>query len=115
MSGVGTLAHYPLMLLAIRLCPKHVEGTMYAAMMSAHNVGGGVSMLLGGLFTDWLSITENRFDNLWILVLLCIFTSAIPLFFVTSLLPSSDNETSHGMAASAQPPSPSADPARNKA
>lgn len=114
MSGVGTLAHYPLMLLAIRLCPKHVEGTMYAAMMSAHNIGGSVSMLLGGLFTDMLDITEYRFDNLWILVLICILTSALPLFFITTLLPASDKDTSHGVAATPRLASPAAEPIPTK-
>ena len=36
----------PLLVLACRLCPKNIEGTMYALMMSIYNFGGMVSVQL---------------------------------------------------------------------
>lgn len=36
---VGELNLMPLLVLACRLCPKNIEGTMYALLMSTINLG----------------------------------------------------------------------------
>ena len=42
-KGVGGLVSAPLMVMAVRLCPKGVEATVYAFAMSATNLGSTVS------------------------------------------------------------------------
>mmetsp|Transcript_29752 Transcript_29752/g.97359 ORF Transcript_29752/g.97359 Transcript_29752/m.97359 type:complete len:570 (-) Transcript_29752:140-1849(-) len=97
MSGIATLAHYPLMLLAVRICPEHVEASLYAALMSANNLGAAMSIWLGGLITQLLDITEYDYDNLWVLVVICTATGLLPLVLIQILLPESDSQTYQGM------------------
>ena len=60
----------PLLVLACRMCPKNIEGTMYALLMSTINFGSIISSQLGGVLTYMLGITETSFTQLWLLVLL---------------------------------------------
>lgn len=71
---------------------------MYAAMMSANNLGAGVSTLAGGVITSLLGITETRFTNLWILLVICSSAALLPLLLVDVLLPEHDLQTSQGAA-----------------
>jgi len=43
MQVVGELNTMPLLVLACRMCPKNIEGTMYAVLMSTINFGGILS------------------------------------------------------------------------
>ena len=58
----------PILVLACRFCPKNIEGTVYALIMSSLNFGNMVSFQLGGIFMHLLNINENSFDNLWMLI-----------------------------------------------
>ena len=42
LSALGQAAFLPVLVLAARLCPPGVEATLYAALMSLSNAGGGV-------------------------------------------------------------------------
>lgn len=42
---------------------------MYALLMSTVNLGSVLGNQLGGSLTYALDITENKFDNLWVLVI----------------------------------------------
>ena len=42
LTGLGRVALMPVLVLAARLCPAGVEATLYAALMSLSNAGGGV-------------------------------------------------------------------------
>ena len=42
LTGLGRVALMPVLVLAARLCPPGVEATLYAALMSLSNAGGGV-------------------------------------------------------------------------
>lgn len=63
----------PLLVLACRMCPKNIEGTMYALLMSTLNFGSIISLQLGGVLTYFLGISDTNFDNLWLLVVLTQF------------------------------------------
>lgn len=65
--------------MACRLCPKKIEGTMYALLMSTLNFGGMLAHQGGGLLMYFLGITENNFQNLWILILIANCTILLPL------------------------------------
>jgi Na+/melibiose symporter-like transporter len=72
----------PVLVIACRLCPKNLEGTMYAAMMSVSNFGIMVSQQLGSLLTKLLGITETNFTNLWLLIIIASFSVILPLFLL---------------------------------
>jgi len=69
----------PLLILAANLCPKNIEGTTYALIMSVLNFGGFVSYNLGSIITSLLGITNKKFDNLWLLILISNLFALLPL------------------------------------
>lgn len=79
---VGWICSMPIFVLAARLCPKGMEATMYATIMSFLNLGGLVGGQLGAALTWALGITEHNLDNFWILVLICNVSSFLPLIFL---------------------------------
>jgi len=60
----------PVLVFACRICPKNVEGTMYALVMSTLNLGGLLSEQTGALTVYLLGITSTEFGNLWILIVI---------------------------------------------
>lgn len=75
----GQLSFMPVLILAARLCPKGVEATFFALLMSIFNFGGLLSHELGALLTHWLQVTETDFSNLWKLVLMTNLSTLLPL------------------------------------
>ena len=60
----------PLLVLACNLCPKNIEGTLYAFLMSVNNFGYLASNQFGALLTNILGITNTNFKNLsWLIVI----------------------------------------------
>ena len=72
----------PLLVLCCRICPKNMEGTMFAILMSVFNLASTISYYLGSLLIYLLNITQKNFKNLWILILLANIFAIIPLFFI---------------------------------
>ena len=79
LTALGQVAFMPTLVLAARLCPPGIEGTLFAALMSIYNASGAVSGELGALLTQALHVTETDFDNLAWLVALCGFSNLLPL------------------------------------
>jgi folate/biopterin transporter len=79
LTALGQVAFMPTLVLAARLCPPGVEGTLFAALMSVYNASGAVSNQLGGLLTRALGISDSDFTNLWKLVLMCSLSGLLPL------------------------------------
>lgn len=71
---------FPLLILSCRLSPKNIEGTMYALMMSIYNFSLMLGSQIGGLGMRILDISENDFNNLYVLI---IFAN----IWVVSILP----------------------------
>jgi hypothetical protein len=69
----------PILVLCCRICPKNIEGSLYALLMSTINLGGLLSYQLGGLVTIVLGITKTDFSNLWILSLITNLSYLLPL------------------------------------
>ncbi|KAL4449702.1 hypothetical protein ABPG74_008075 [Tetrahymena malaccensis] len=82
---IGEFNLIPILVMACRLCPKDIEGTMYALLMSTLNFGGIMSEQLGGVLTYSLGINETNFDNLWILVLITNFLQLTPLIYLNKI------------------------------
>jgi folate/biopterin transporter len=79
LTVMGQIAFMPVLVLAARLCPKGVEATLFALLMSVVNVSGVLSHELGALLTYWLGVTETNFDRLWLLVLITNLSTLLPL------------------------------------
>jgi hypothetical protein len=93
---VGGLIAAPLMVVAVRLCPKGVEGTLYAFLMSSVNLGLALANVFGGLIMSALGITKSDFTQMWVLVVIVNVLRLLPLILVPFLLPRSDKETLQG-------------------
>lgn len=79
LTVMGQIAFMPVLVLSARLCPKGVEATLFALLMSISNLAGLLSHELGALLTHWLHVTETNFDNLWLLVTITNLTTLLPL------------------------------------
>ena len=55
---MGWITTMPIIVLASRLCPEGMEGTIYALIMSINNMGGIISSQLGAALTFYLG--ESR-------------------------------------------------------
>lgn len=93
LTALGQVAFMPTLVLAARLCPPGVEGTLFAALMSVYNASGATSSELGAILTHALGVTETNFDNLWILVALCSLTYLLPLPLLSLLDPADERKT----------------------
>eukprot|EP00340_Litonotus_pictus_P008186 CAMPEP_0170515606 /NCGR_PEP_ID=MMETSP0209-20121228/2020_1 /TAXON_ID=665100 ORGANISM="Litonotus pictus, Strain P1" /NCGR_SAMPLE_ID=MMETSP0209 /ASSEMBLY_ACC=CAM_ASM_000301 /LENGTH=414 /DNA_ID=CAMNT_0010800173 /DNA_START=923 /DNA_END=2170 /DNA_ORIENTATION=+ len=69
----------PLLVLACNLCPKNIEGTLYAFLMSVSNFGALLSNQFGSSLSSLLGITNTNFDNLSWLVFIANIVLLIPM------------------------------------
>jgi folate/biopterin transporter len=93
LTVMGQITWMPVLVLSARLCPKGVEATLFALLMSIYNLSGLISHELGALLTAWLGITETNFDRLWILVIITNLSTLLPLIFL-GWLPNGDPQDS---------------------
>lgn len=82
LAVLGQLAFMPTLVLAARLCPPGVEGTLFALLMSIFNGGGILGSELGALLTRVLGVSDVDFRNLGLLIVLCNLSSLLPLPFL---------------------------------
>ena len=78
-TALGEINTMPLLVLACNICPKNIEGTLYAFLMSVVNLGSLFSNQLGAILTSSLGITNNRFENLPTLILIVNIVLIIPM------------------------------------
>lgn len=50
--------------------------------MASINLGGVISQSFGAWLTHYLGVTNDKFDNLWILILVTNFASQLPMPFI---------------------------------
>ncbi len=79
---LGEFAFLPTLVLAARICPPGVEAVLFATLMSIFNGASTVGTETGALLTKMLGVTENNFDNLGLLTIICNLTSLYPLLFI---------------------------------
>lgn len=72
----------PTLVLAARLCPPGVEGTLFALLMSIFNGGAIVGSELGAYLTRIMGVTDADFRNLGMLIIVCNLSSLLPLPFL---------------------------------
>eukprot|EP00293_Proteomonas_sulcata_P010643 CAMPEP_0184300110 /NCGR_PEP_ID=MMETSP1049-20130417/10597_1 /TAXON_ID=77928 /ORGANISM="Proteomonas sulcata, Strain CCMP704" /LENGTH=90 /DNA_ID=CAMNT_0026610751 /DNA_START=191 /DNA_END=463 /DNA_ORIENTATION=+ len=79
----------PIIVLASRLCPEGMEGTMYALIMSINNLGGILGSQIGAVITEILGVSATNLDNFWLLVTICNASTLLPLVLI-SWIPKGD-------------------------
>lgn len=86
---ISRLKTMPVLVLCAKLCPKGVEGTLFALLMSISNFSYSVSEFWGAIICHALGISKGSFDNLWLAI---VFRSALkvtPILFLF-LIPATD-------------------------
>lgn len=73
------LTSMPMMTLACNLCPKNLEGSVYAMFISALNFGDLMSSFLGSMITKSFGIKTGNYKNFWKLVLISNILEIIPI------------------------------------
>ena len=86
---VSRLKTMPVLVLCAKLCPKGVEGTLFALLMSITNFSFSVSEFWGAAICAWLDISKDSYDLLWVAVLLRSLFKIAPIFFLF-LIPTTD-------------------------
>lgn len=81
-QSIAEINYLPVLILACRLCPKNLEATMYALLMSVLNFGGMLGSQVGALLAYLLGITSTNFDKLWIMILIAQISMLLPLPFL---------------------------------
>jgi Na+/melibiose symporter-like transporter len=76
LAEINTL---PLLVLACNICPKNIEGTLYAFIMSVLNLGSLFSNQFGSYMTSYLGITSNNFTNLSTLIIIANIVLILPM------------------------------------
>ncbi|XP_020572377.1 probable folate-biopterin transporter 2 [Phalaenopsis equestris] len=86
---VGRVKWMPILVLSSQLCPKGIEGTFFALLMSIDHVALLVSSWGGGLMLQLLKVTRTEFGNLWMSILIRNLLRLLPLL-VLNLVPKND-------------------------
>ena len=92
LTVIGQIAYMPVLVLSARLCPRGVEATLFAVLMSVTNLAGIISYEGGAILTHWLGITDRNFDSLWLLVVITNLSTLLPLPFL-NWLPADSTES----------------------
>ena len=79
---LGQVAFLPTLVLAAKLCPPGVEAVLFATLMSVFNTASTLGTEVGALLTKALGVTEDNFDNLGLLTIICNVSSLYPLLFI---------------------------------
>ncbi|CAM9168533.1 unnamed protein product [Choristocarpus tenellus] len=82
LTVLGQVAFMPTLVLAAKLCPPGVEGTLFALLMSIYNGGSIVGQELGGLLTRVMGVTNADFSRLAPLIIVCNLSTLLPLPFL---------------------------------
>lgn len=96
LTVLGQVAFMPTLVLAAKLCPVGVEGTLFALLMSIYNLAGITGSEVGAGLTKLLNVSSEDFSNLALLVTICNVSSLYPLLFMDELLGGVDDDDDGG-------------------
>lgn len=75
----------PFLSLAVCVCPRELEGTVFSIFIGIINFSLFISNILGGFLTALLSITSTQFESFSLLIFICSFISVLSLSVVIIL------------------------------
>jgi len=77
----------PVFILAVKVCPAGIEGTMFALLMSLSNFGQIISKILGVATVRALGISKENYSEMPSLVLVKSLSRLLPLLLIPVLVP----------------------------
>ncbi|KAG6591100.1 Folate-Biopterin transporter (FBT) family [Phytophthora cinnamomi] len=86
---ISRLKTMPVLVLCAKLCPKGIEGTLFALLMSISNFSYSVSESWGAIVCGWLGIAKDEYNMLWLAIVLCSILKLAPIAFLF-LIPAKD-------------------------
>ncbi|KAH8584255.1 folate biopterin transporter [Cryptosporidium sp. chipmunk genotype I] len=81
-EAIAEIQLLPLLVMTTKLCPKGLEGSVYAVMMSIRSLGTGVSKVISAGLAYSLGITAFNFSNLGLLIWISSAFLLLPLLFL---------------------------------
>ncbi|KAF7459375.1 putative folate/biopterin transporter [Cryptosporidium felis] len=81
-EAIAEVQLLPLLVMTTKLCPKGLEGSVYAVMMSIRSLGTGVSKVFSAGLAYSLGITAYNFSNLGLLIWISASFLLLPLLFL---------------------------------
>lgn len=69
LNSTNEIMTMPILILVCHLCPKNVEGTLYALFMGIMNLGYFIAGQMSAVLTHAFGVTENNFDLLHYLIM----------------------------------------------
>ena len=95
LSLLGQFILLPSVVLAAKICPDGVEGSLYATLMSISNLAGVISSEWGSVFANMYGVNKNHFENFWRLIVLCNLIDLFPIASVALIKEPTINEVVH--------------------
>lgn len=81
-TALSEINMLPILVLACNICPKNIEGTLYAFLMSVVNMSSLFANQIGSVISYSLGITSQNFTNFRYFILIANFSSFLPLPFL---------------------------------
>eukprot|EP00898_Chlorokybus_atmophyticus_P001084 jgi/Chlat1/1977/Chrsp158S02283 len=81
-EAVERIQTMPVLVLAARVCPANVEGTLFALLMSLSNFGEDTSEFFGAWLLRVLGVSRADFSLLWLAVLIRSLMRLLPLMLL---------------------------------
>lgn len=81
-TALSEINMLPILVLACNICPKNIEGTLYAFLMSVVNLSSLFANQIGSVISYSLGITSQNFTNFRYFILIANFSSCLPLPFL---------------------------------
>lgn len=81
LNSTSEIMTMPLLILVCNVCPKNVEGTLYALFMGIMNLGYFIAAQGGALIVKLLGVSEKNFTNLPICVIITCAFLVLTFFF----------------------------------
>ncbi len=82
------IRNMPLLTIASITCKALVEASAYSTLLSLLNATSGLRRLVDSAFTGILNIDHGKFENLWILILICSIAEIISVVLALVFVPS---------------------------
>lgn len=84
-NSMRELTLLPVFSLAVSLCPRDLEGTIYSIFMSSITLGTQFGALTGSVISNYLGITKENYDNLGFYVQILSLFTLMPLLVLCFL------------------------------
>lgn len=88
---IAFILQMPTLVMCAALCPKGIEGVLYALMVCVNNIALSVGGAISAALTESLGITNSNFDRLFDLIVITSLSSLLPILLIP-LTPKSSKE-----------------------